>query len=170
MVAEELGRRHRLGPLRAKFHGLVTEEQLAGRRVVIVLPQTYMNLSGESVGEAARFYRIPVKSILAVHDEVELPFGEVRLKEGAGLGGHNGLRSLEAALRSRDFWRVRLGVGRPPLGSRVPLADFLLTPFTEADADVRALIERGADLVEAWVSAGGGFPGPEDAADGLPLA
>jgi PTH1 family peptidyl-tRNA hydrolase len=161
MVAAELERRHGLGSFRAKFKGLVVEGRIAGQSVVLLMPQTYMNLSGESVGEAARFYRIPVTSILAVHDEVELPFGEVRLKEGQGLGGHNGLRSMEKVLGSRDFWRARLGVGRPPAGSRVPLADFLLSPFVESDWEVRELVEKGAGLVEEWLTAGGAVPAAE---------
>lgn len=158
MVAAELERRHGLSGFRAKFKGLVVEGRIAGQSVVLLMPQTYMNLSGESVGEVARFYRIPVTSILVVHDEVELPFGEVRLKEGQGLGGHNGLRSMEKVLGSRNFWRARLGVGRPPPGSRLPLADFLLSPFVESDWDVRELVEKGAGLVEEWLAAGGGMP------------
>ena len=158
MVAAELERRHCLGSFRAKFKGLVVEGCIAGQSAVLLMPQTYMNLSGESVGEVARFYRIPVANILAVHDEVELPFGEVRLKEGQGLGGHNGLRSMEKVLGSRGFWRARLGVGRPPAGSRVSLADFLLSPFVEPDWEVRGLIEKGAVLVEDWLTAEGGMP------------
>jgi peptidyl-tRNA hydrolase, PTH1 family len=154
-VAAELERRHGLGSFRRKFHGLVAEGSIAGQSVLLLMPQTYMNLSGEPVGEAARFYRIPVSRVLAVHDEVELPFGDVRLKEGGGLGGHNGLRSMEKMLGSRDFWRVRLGVGRPPAGSPVPLADFLLSNFVEPDEEINALIERGADAVEEWLAAEG---------------
>jgi peptidyl-tRNA hydrolase, PTH1 family len=155
MVAGELERRHDLGRFRSKFHGLVAEGSIAGQSVVLLMPQTFMNLSGRSVGEAARFYRVAAAGILAVHDEVELPFGEVRLKEGGGLGGHNGLRSMEEYLGSREFWRARLGVGRPPAGSRVPLADFLLSNFIEPDEEVGALIERGADAVEEWLAADG---------------
>ena len=145
MVAAELAQRHGLGRFRNKFRAQVVEGSIAERRVLLLMPQTYMNLSGEAVGEAARFYRIPVEEIIAVHDEVELPFGEARLKQGGGLGGHNGLRSMEKVLGSRDFWRARLGVGRPPAGFRVPLADFLLSDFTEPESDVRVLIKRGAD-------------------------
>jgi len=113
MVGEELRRRHGLARLRSRFRGLAGEGAMAGRRVVLLLPMTFMNLSGEAAAQAVRKHRIPVERILVIHDEVELPFGDVRLKEGQGLGGHNGLRSLEQHLGSRDFWRVRVGVGRP---------------------------------------------------------
>jgi peptidyl-tRNA hydrolase, PTH1 family len=155
MVAAELERRHGLGRFKNKFRALVVEGAFVGRAVILLMPQTYMNLSGEAVGEAARYYHIAPACILAVHDEVELPFGEVRLKQGGGLGGHNGLRSMEKALGSREFWRARLGVGRPPAGSRIPLADFLLSDFSEPEEDVRSLIEHGADAVEDWLGSDG---------------
>jgi len=114
-----------------------------------------MNASGRSVGEAARKLKIQVRDMLIVHDEVELPFGEVRLKEGQGLGGHNGLRSLDQALVSRDFWRLRVGVGRPaPLGA--PLIDHVLSPFDEPREEVLKLITRAADLADEWLAARGG--------------
>jgi PTH1 family peptidyl-tRNA hydrolase len=150
MVGEELRRRHDWAPLRSKFKGLYGEGRMAGRRVVLLLPMTYMNNSGQSVAAAARFYRIPVDRVLAVHDEVELPFGEVRLKEDGGLGGHNGLRSMEAHLGSREFWRVRAGVGRPE-HPRMGLADFLLSDFSESVEEVLLLVERAADAAEEWL-------------------
>ncbi len=113
MVGEELRRRHGLPSLRSRFKGLAGEGTIAGQRVALLLPMTFMNLSGTSVGEAVRWYKTPVEQLLVIHDEVELPFGDVRLKEGGGLGGHNGLRSIEQSLGSRDFWRLRVGVGRP---------------------------------------------------------
>jgi PTH1 family peptidyl-tRNA hydrolase len=151
MVGEELRRRWLWGPLRTKFKGLVGEGPVAGEKVVLVLPMTFMNASGESVGEAARYARVPPDRVLVIHDEVELPFGEVRVKEGGGLGGHNGLRSIERALGSREFWRVRAGVGRPT-SSRESLASYVLRPFEEDPEEVLLLIGRGADLVEEWVA------------------
>ncbi len=107
------------------------------------------------MGEAARKLHIQVGDMLIMHDEVELPFGEVRLKEGQGLGGHNGLRSLEQVLVSRDFWRLRVGVGRPePPG--VPLIDYVLAPFDEPREEVLDLIKRAADLAGEWLAARGG--------------
>jgi len=155
MVGEELRRRHGLPRLRSRYQGLVAEGAIAGTTVLLLLPTTFMNLSGRSVAEAARKLKIPVERMLVVHDEVELPFGEVRLKEGQGLGGHNGLRSLEQHLGSRDFWRVRVGVGRPDKEGR-PLIDHVLAPFSEPREDVLRLIERAADLAEEWLAARGG--------------
>jgi PTH1 family peptidyl-tRNA hydrolase len=154
MVGEELRRRHGLPSLRSRFQGLIAEGRIAGKRVALLLPMTFMNLSGRSVAEAARWYRVPVERVLAIHDEVELAFGDVRLKEGQGLGGHNGLRSLEQSLGSRDFWRLRVGVGRPtaPKGQ---LIDHVLAPFDEPREDVLALIGRAADLAEEWLAAQG---------------
>jgi len=150
MVAEELRRRHGLPALRARFKGLTVEGTIMGRKVILLLPMTYMNLSGRAVGEAARWYKTPAESLLVVHDEVELPFGEVRLKEGGGLGGHNGLRSIEQVLGTREFWRVRAGVGRPA-SSSVPLVDHVLQPFDEPREEVLLLIGSGADAVEEWL-------------------
>ena len=157
MVGEELRRRHGLPRLRSRFQGLAAEGTIAGARVLLLLPMTFMNLSGRAVAEAARKYKIPVERMLVVHDEVELPFGEVRLKEGQGLGGHNGLRSLEESLGSRGFWRARVGVGRPDQEHQ-PLIDHVLTPFSESREDVLLLIGRAADLAEEWLAARGGSP------------
>lgn len=152
MVGEELRRRHGLSRLRSKFDGLAGEGTMQGTRVLLLLPMTFMNLSGRSVSAAARKFKIPVERMLVIHDEVELPFGEVRLKEGQGLGGHNGLRSLEQHLGSRDFWRVRVGVGRPDGESR-PLIDHVLASFNEPKEEVLSLIERAADAAEEWLAA-----------------
>lgn len=152
MVAEELRRRHGLPALRPRFEGLVGEGAIAGHEVILLLPMTFMNLSGRSVAQAVRRYQIPVERILVVHDEVELPFGDVRLKEGGGLGGHNGLRSLEQSLQSRDFWRLRVGVGRPDSNNR-PLADYVLEPFKEPREEVLLLIGSAAELAEKWLTA-----------------
>jgi PTH1 family peptidyl-tRNA hydrolase len=151
MVGEELRRRHGLPTLRSRFQGLATEGRIAERRVVLLLPMTFMNLSGRAASEAARWYRVPLQRILVVHDEVELAFGEVRLKEGQGLGGHNGLRSLEQSLGSRDFWRLRVGVGRPASPTK-PLIDHVLAPFSEPREEVLALIAAAADLAEHWLA------------------
>jgi PTH1 family peptidyl-tRNA hydrolase len=159
MVGEELRRRHGLPSLRSRFQGLTAEGTMAGARVVLLLPMTFMNLSGRAVAEAARKHNIPVERMLVLHDEVELPFGDVRLKEGQGLGGHNGLRSLEQSLGSRDFWRVRVGVGRPENESR-PLIDHVLASFSEPREDVLLLVQRAADVADEWLAARSGDPCP----------
>lgn len=152
MVGEELRRRHNLPALRSRFQGLAGEGSICGLKSIILLPMTFMNLSGRSVAEAMRWYKIPLENMLVVHDEVELPFGEARLKEGGGLGGHNGLRSLEQSLQTREFHRLRVGVGRPDSGRR-PLADYVLEPFSEPREEVLLLIGRAADLAEEWLAA-----------------
>jgi PTH1 family peptidyl-tRNA hydrolase len=152
MVGEELRRRHGMPSLRSRFQGLTAEGMIVGRRSVLLLPMTFMNLSGRAAAEAAHWYKVPVERMLVIHDEVELAFGDVRLKEGQGLGGHNGLRSLEQSLGSRDFWRLRVGVGRPA-APNAPLIDHVLAPFKEPREDVQALIGRAADLAEEWLAA-----------------
>lgn len=150
MVGEELRRRHGWPPLKSRFQGLYGDGQMCGRRVVLLLPMVYMNRSGAAVSEVTRYLHVPVDCVLAVHDEVELAFGDVRLKEGGGLGGHNGLRSMEQSLGSREFWRVRVGVGRPD-NPRVALADYVLSDFAEPREEVLVLLARAADTVEEWL-------------------
>jgi PTH1 family peptidyl-tRNA hydrolase len=154
MVGEELRRRHGFPRLRSRYQALAAEGAVLGTRVLLLLPMTFMNLSGRAVAEATRKHKIPFERMLVVHDEVELPFGEVRVKEGQGLGGHNGLRSLEQHLGSRDFWRLRVGVGRPEQ-QESPLIDHVLAPFTESREQVLGLIGRAADLAEEWLTARG---------------
>lgn len=154
MVGDLLRSRHGMGDLRPKFGGAFGQGFVRGQKVALILPLGYMNRSGEPVGQAVRYHRVGPESLLVVHDEVELPFGEVRLKEGGGLGGHNGLKSLEKALGTREFWRLRVGVGRPAGGDR-SLADYVLSPFEEPEEEVRLLLENAADLAEQWLVAGG---------------
>ena len=153
MVGEELRRRHGLPRLRSRFQGLAGEGTIAGTRVLLLLPMTFMNLSGRAVAEAARKHKIPVERMLVMHDEVELPFGEVRLKEGQGLGGHNGLRSLEQSLGSRDFWRVRVGVGRPEQREAARSSTTCWRRSASRGRTCFALIGRAADLAEEWLAA-----------------
>ncbi|MDR1785668.1 MAG: aminoacyl-tRNA hydrolase [Spirochaetaceae bacterium] len=116
-----------------KFHGLcAVRGDGGGGKTWFLKPQTYMNNSGESVGSLARFYKIEPRDILVVHDELELPFGTVSLKWSGGLGGHNGLRSVTAALGTRDFWRIRFGIGRPPHDD---VAGYVLSDFLPPERD-----------------------------------
>lgn len=161
MVGRLLMSRHGWDDLRSKFGGAFGQGFIEERKVAMILPMGYMNRSGESVGKAARYHRVSPESLLVIHDEVELPFGEVRLKEGGGLGGHNGLRSIEGVLGNRDFWRLRVGVGRPASEHR-PLADYVLSPFDEPDSEVRLLLENAAELAERWLVAGGDLSAQTD--------
>jgi PTH1 family peptidyl-tRNA hydrolase len=121
--------------------------------LALLQPQTFMNLSGRSVAAAMRFYKLGPDALVVVHDEIDLPLGDVRAKSGGGLAGHNGLRSLRDALGTAEFVRVRIGVGRPERGDRQPVADWLLRPFP-ADVDVADLVSRGADCTRVVVRDG----------------
>ncbi len=111
-----------------KFQGhYAALDSLGGHRVYFLKPQTYMNLSGDSIGQLARFYKIGPEEVLVAHDELELPPGTISLKNGGGLGGHNGLRSTKAALGTADFWRLRFGIGRP---EHRDVAGYVLSDFT----------------------------------------
>ena len=146
MVCDELARRHG-GSWREKFSGDLAEVRLDGRRVALLKPQTYMNESGRSVGAAVRFFKVTPERLLVVHDEVDLDPGRLQARLGGGLAGHNGLRSVAAALRTQEFLRLRVGVGRPERGDPRPLADFVLSDFP-AEVDVEGLVGRAADAAE----------------------
>jgi peptidyl-tRNA hydrolase, PTH1 family len=122
-------------------------------RLVLAKPMTYMNLSGGPVSALCRFYKVPVHRLLAVHDELDLPYGVLRTKQGGGEGGHNGLRSVSQSLSTKDYLRVRFGIGRPP-GRQDP-ADYVLSDFTAAERkELDYLVDRATDLAEAVVTRG----------------
>lgn len=129
------------------------QARLDGRQVLIAKPRSYMNLSGRPVSALARFFSVPPTEVIVVHDELDLPFGAVRLKRGGGEGGHNGLRSISGALTTKDYLRTRIGIGRPP-GRQDP-ADFVLKPFAAAERkEVRVVVEQAADAVELLLRVG----------------
>jgi peptidyl-tRNA hydrolase, PTH1 family len=129
----------------------VVEGRLAGQRAVLAKPKTYMNLSGGPTASLRDFFKVPVERVVVVHDELDIPFGAVRLKRGGGDNGHNGLRSITSALGSKDYLRVRFGVGRPP-GRQDP-ADYVLKDFSAAERkELPYLVDRAADAVEALLT------------------
>jgi PTH1 family peptidyl-tRNA hydrolase len=131
----------------------VLEGRLAGRRVVLAKPRGYMNTSGGPVAGTAKFYRVPPASLVVVHDELDLPFGTVRLKLGGGENGHNGLRSITKSLGTRDYHRVRFGIDRPP--GRMDPADYVLRDFSVVERKELAFeLDRAADAVEALLELG----------------
>ncbi len=151
-VAERLNRRWDLGKPKAKYRGLLTEGRTGmgpgHQRVAILMPQTYMNEAGQSVGPARGDLKVDLDRLLVIHDEIDLPFGDIRTRLGGGLAGHNGLKSLKASLGSGDFHRVRVGVGRPPTTDPERVAAYVLGKFKEPKADVEALIDHAADAAE----------------------
>ncbi len=146
MVADELARRHD-GSWRSKFSGRIAEIRLEGHKLALLKPETYMNESGRSVGAAASFFKVDPDAVLVVHDESDLELGRLQLRLGGGLAGHNGLRSIAQHLKTQEFLRLRVGVGRPARGDPRPLADWVLANF-EPDEDAEALVARAADAVE----------------------
>jgi PTH1 family peptidyl-tRNA hydrolase len=152
MVVDRLAERAGV-QFRSKYDGRFTEAKLGDARVALLEPETYMNLSGRPVQRAAAFYKLPPEAVIVVHDDIDLDFDRVRAKAGGGLKGHNGLRSLADSLGTRDFLRVRIGIGRPQRGDRRDVADWVLAPF-EADEDWEPLMARGADCVEAILADG----------------
>lgn len=127
-----------------RFSGRFADVRDGDLRVGLLCPQTFMNDSGRSVGAALGAARCPLDRLLVVHDELDLPLGEIRTKLDGGLAGHNGLRSLAAAVGGPGFHRVRIGIGRPERGDPRPIADWVLQPF-DAEVDVAAIVRRGAD-------------------------
>jgi PTH1 family peptidyl-tRNA hydrolase len=152
-VANLLAQRWDLPRAKTKFGGLLTEGRTGpgGPRVAVLLPQTYMNDAGRSVGPARGTYKLALERVLVVHDEIDLPFGDIRTRIGGGLAGHNGLKSLKAELGGADFARVRVGVGRPDSTDPELVSAHVLGPFRESKAEVAELVEAAARATEAIV-------------------
>ena len=149
LVVDELARRHG-GSWKSKFSGQMAEVRAGGE---LLKPETYMNDSGRSVGPAAAFFKLEPSDVLVVHDEGDFDLGRLELKVGGGLAGHNGLRSIADHLGTRDFLRLRIGVGRPERGDPRPLADWVLANF-ELHDDPNELVARTADAVELLAAEG----------------
>ena len=152
MVVDELARR-RDASFKSKFNGKIGETRLGDHRLVLLKPETYMNESGRSISAAARFFKVASGDVLVVHDDVDLEVGRLQAREGGGLGGHNGLRSIAQALGTPEFLRLRIGVGRPGRGDPRDVADYVLAPFETHD-DRDGLVARAADAVELLVLEG----------------
>jgi PTH1 family peptidyl-tRNA hydrolase len=146
MVIDELARRHS-GSFKGKFSGQLAEVRDGDLRLGLLKPELYMNLSGRSVTPAVRFFKVPPGQLLVVHDEGDLDLGRLQARAGGGLAGHNGLRSIAQELGTKDFLRLRIGVGRPERGDPRPLADYVLSNFDPHD-DAEAIVSRAADAVE----------------------
>jgi PTH1 family peptidyl-tRNA hydrolase len=155
MAIEAIAREHRFAPFRARFKGRVAEGQIAGERVILLQPETYMNDSGRSVSEAARFYKMSLPDIVVFHDELDLAPGKLRVKVGGGDAGHNGLRSITQHM-GKDYKRMRLGIGHP--GDKAMVHSYVLNDFGKAEKPwVETLcdaIARNASLVVSGDDAG----------------
>lgn len=148
MAVDEIASRLKADAFRDKFSGSWTKASHAGEDIVLLKPETFMNLSGSSVQPAAAFFKVPPANIVVLHDELDVPFNEVRLKVGGGHAGHNGLRSMIERLGTPDFVRVRIGIGRPPAGFRGEVADYVLSNFdTMERAELADVLRRAADSV-----------------------
>ncbi|MEX5259376.1 aminoacyl-tRNA hydrolase [Kocuria sp. CPCC 205263] len=150
-LASRLGGTFKVHKTRAQ----VLESRLrpGGPRVVLAKPMTYMNTSGGPVAGLAKFYDIPAERVIAVHDEIDIPFAALKLKIGGGEGGHNGLRDMSKALSTKDYYRVRVGVGRPP--GRMDAASYVLKPFSSTEGkELPFLLDDAADAVEHLVEYG----------------
>ena len=150
MAIDAIAARHRVPAFRARFQGMTSEAPIGGERVVLLKPETYMNESGRSVREAARFFKIDLKDIVVFHDELDIVPGDVRVKTGGGNAGHNGLRSITAEI-GNDYRRVRLGIGHP--GSKDLVLHYVLGPFAKSEqgwllAMLDAVAREAADLVD----------------------
>ena len=152
-VAGELSRRWELPRARKRYGGLIADGRVrpGGPRAAVLLPQTFMNESGSAAGPARGELGVPLDRVIAVHDEIDLPFGEVRSKLGGGVAGHNGLKSLNEGLGGKEFWRVRGGVGRPDSTDPEIVSNYVLSRFREPDEEVGLLIRAAADEVERLI-------------------
>ncbi len=142
MAVDEIAQAYGFGPFKAKFDGVIAEGKIAGEKVYILKPHTYMNLSGNSVVKAANFYKILPQNVIVVHDDMDLPVGKIKAKQGGGAGGHNGLKSIDAAIGS-NYNRIRIGVGHPNQGGEA-VVNHVLSRFSKADAEV---VEKEIDLI-----------------------
>ena len=153
MALDRIAEDHAFGPWRNKFQGQICEGKLGDKKVLLLKPTTFMNISGQSVGEAARFHKVPLDQITVFHDELDLAPGKMRLKQGGGHAGHNGLRSIQAHLGA-EYARVRLGIGHP--GHKDAVAGFVLRDFAKADQDWLAALLNGIGNGAAHLASGDG--------------
>jgi PTH1 family peptidyl-tRNA hydrolase len=153
LVADELAERVGARFKRDRSRAQLATGRLTGTPVVLAKPMTFMNASGRPVAALRAFYKVPGDRIVVIHDELDIPFGDIRLKLGGGDNGHNGLRSVTGALGSREYYRIRIGIGRPP--GRMDPADFVLRDFSPAERDaVPLILSRSADAAEVLVERG----------------
>ena len=154
MAADAFAKKHSVSINRSRFRALTATCPLGSETVLLMKPQTYMNLSGEAVGQAARFYKIPADHVLVVSDDISLPVGAMRIRTKGSAGGHNGLKNIISVLGTEEFPRIRLGVGAPPYPD-YEMMDWVLSVFRNQDAvDMAEAAGRAADAVECYITKG----------------
>ena len=154
MAADELHRRYNFSPFRSKFNGLIAEGQIEGEKVYLLKPQTYMNLSGNSVVQAANFYKILPESIVVIHDDMDLPTNKIKAKLGGGSGGHNGIKSIDSQI-TPNYNRIRIGVGHPASKNEENVVNHVLSGFSKADKEnIENDIDIVADLIGVMIKKG----------------
>lgn len=147
MVVDEIASRFNFPPFKSKFSGQVSQHQISGEKVCLLKPQTFMNNSGESVQKAAKFFQIPEEKIIVIYDELDLPLGKLRVRKGGGNGGHNGIRSIDQHMPSKDYWRIRVGIDHP--GSKERVTGHVLGNFSKQDELViEEVIYTSAKLID----------------------
>ena len=143
MAADEIHRRYNFSAFRAKFDGLIAEGNIEGEKVYLLKPQTFMNLSGNSVVKAASFYKILPQNVVVIHDDMDLPIDKMKAKIGGGAGGHNGLKSIDSCI-TPNYNRIRLGIGHPNIKAEEVVVNHVLSSFSKAD---KAILEQNIDIV-----------------------
>ncbi len=152
MAVERLAQRHAITGVKTKFHAGVLEGVIAGEKVVLMQPATYVNRSGLAVGEAVNFYKLDLADLMIIVDEVALPVGRIRLRPEGSAGGHNGLKDIQQKLGGPAYPRLRIGIDPP---GRVPQADYVLSRFsTEQSIKLDAVLDRACDAIECWITHG----------------
>jgi PTH1 family peptidyl-tRNA hydrolase len=153
MIAERWTAAHAIAFNKIQHHAILAPGQVGGQRVIAAKPQTYMNESGRAVGALLRYYKVPLERLLVIFDDLDLPFGVIRLRPEGGAGGHNGMRSIIQQLGSNQFARLRVGIGRPP--GRMDPAAFVLQDFNRAEAaELDEVLDRAVQAIDAFLAAG----------------
>ncbi|MBI1375456.1 MAG: aminoacyl-tRNA hydrolase [Phycisphaera sp.] len=154
MALERLAERHGLDGPKSKFHAAVVEGRIGNETVMLMQPMTFMNRSGLAVGDAVRFYKLPIEDVLVVVDDTALPVGSIRVRSSGGTGGHNGLADIQRVLGSNKYARLRVGIGEPKIGEhRIPLKDYVLGPFTDDQLDaLPSALRKACDAIECWLA------------------
>jgi len=153
MTADRWAAAHAIAFNKIQHHAIIAMGRNGQRRIIVAKPQTYMNESGRAVGALLRFYKIPVEQLLVIFDDLDLPFGAIRLRADGGAGGHNGMRSIIQQLGGSQFARLRIGIGRPP--GRMDPAAFVLQDFSREEAtELGALLDRAGQAIDAFLTAG----------------